>query len=309
MEAAVQVNGSFGHLCDIAAIAEEHRFGAIALADHYVQDTDGGRLDREGYDALLQAAALARETTRIGITMLVSPVTFRHPAVYAKAATTIDAISRGRFSLGLGAGSNEKEHTMLGLAFPERSERFARLEEALAYLRAYIDTPEAGYRGDRFSFEGHAYQPPLRKSFRLVVGGSGKHTTPRLAGSYADEFNVFSTDVEKIRARVATMRQAAENAGRDPTLIAISCGYRMFGGNRPSEIEDFFRAWGERQERDPGHLRRSLEGRVNFLTWEQHAERLATLAAAGFDRVYIKGVVESADAFGRAAPYIERALA
>src|SRR5690606_27788947 len=90
---------------------------------------------------------LARDTDRIELLSLVSPITFRHPAVLAKTMTTIDSISGGRFALGVGAGWHAAEHAYYGIDLPPVSERFDRLADALGYLWAYLGHPERGYTG------------------------------------------------------------------------------------------------------------------------------------------------------------------
>ena len=131
MDFALQVTGSYDHVLEIARICERTNAVAVALADHYLYGNRRERYSDPVYDSFVQAAALGRDTAGIEIVMLVSPITFRHPAFYAKASITIDELSAGRFVLGLGTGWHDDEHELFGIPYPDRNERFGMLEDAL----------------------------------------------------------------------------------------------------------------------------------------------------------------------------------
>ena len=122
-----QLGMTYDDQLDVARFAERIGLDVFARSDHYGFP---GFEDPHATDAFASLAGLARETDRIGLCVLVSPVTFRHPAVIAKSAATIDEMSKGRLILGVGTGWMEEEHAQFGLPFPEWGERFARLEEA-----------------------------------------------------------------------------------------------------------------------------------------------------------------------------------
>lgn len=123
--------------------------------------------------------------------------------------------------LGVGTGWLEHEHTVFGLPFPDREERFSRLEEALAYLRAALGREKGGFSGRYYSVEGPARPAPTGR-LPIVVGGSGARRTPRLAGRLADEYNITAVRADGVPERVAEARQAAVAAGRDPDALLIS---------------------------------------------------------------------------------------
>ena len=301
LELAVQVTGSYDHVLAIAQIAEAHGFVAVALADHYLNGSDEVDYAQPVYDSLVQAAALGRDTARMEIVMLVSPITFRHPAVYAKSMTTIDELSGGRFSLGLGTGWHEDEHEYFGIRYPTRGDRFDMLEEALGYLDAYIHEPTRGFKGQHYQLMGFDLQPRARTDMRLVVGGTGPVRTPALAGRYAGEFNVAVHDPDVVADRLATMRRAADAAGRDPDAIRFSTAYRMIGGDSASEIDEFLAEWGSPRGRSVPEMREYIGDRIPMLTWDEHLERLEDLGKLGFHRAYVKVVVKSERAFAAAA--------
>jgi alkanesulfonate monooxygenase SsuD/methylene tetrahydromethanopterin reductase-like flavin-dependent oxidoreductase (luciferase family) len=139
----------------------------------------------------------------------------------AKAATTLDEISNGRFTLGVGTGWMESEHEAFGMDLPPLGERFDRLAEALAYIRTVFDGGGT-VEGEYYSLSAPWVSPAASDGLRIVIGGEGMVKTPTLAGRFADEYNMFVTDPETIGRRVTVMRQAAEAAGRDPDAILIS---------------------------------------------------------------------------------------
>ena len=151
-------------------------------------------------DAWVTLAGLARETEGISLGTLVSPGTFRYPGLLAIEVAQVSDMSGGRVELGLGAGWYEAEHTAYGLPFWSLGERFERLEEQLAVVTGLWDTPAGG----TFSYSGRHYQlvdsPALPKPARrprVIVGGRGRNRTPRLAATYADEFNQGFVDLPR----------------------------------------------------------------------------------------------------------------
>ncbi|NND84214.1 MAG: LLM class flavin-dependent oxidoreductase [Acidimicrobiia bacterium] len=292
MELGVQVVGDYDHLLHIARISEDGGAAALALADHYLYGQSHDDYAAPAYDSLVQAAALARDTERMELVMLVSPVTFRHPAVYAKTALTVDDASGGRFTLGLGTGWHDDEHGYHGIDYPPMGERFEMLEEQLAWVKAYFDHPEEGYEGSRYRFTGYDAHPRARtEGRRLMVGGSGAVKTPTLAGRYCEEFNLYLHDAEGIEARLGVMRAAAEEAGRDPAGILISTCVPLIGGDSEDELLEHATAIASRRPgADPAEaLERWREhSGIRVGSWEEHRDFLGTLADNGMERAYLQ---------------------
>jgi len=210
-----QLGGGYDDLSWAARTAEAAGLDAFARSDHYYWTGPEPMPATEAFSTL---GGIARETSRIRLTILVSPITFRHPSFIAKAAATLDQMSAGRFDLGIGTGWMEAEHEAYGIEFPPWAQRFSCLEEALSYLRA-------AFSGE--SFEGEIYQItatalPRPVGLRLIVGGSGPEKTPNLAGRFADEYNLSVRPLDELRPRFEGMRDAARAAGRDPDQITIS---------------------------------------------------------------------------------------
>lgn len=209
-----QLGGTYDDLLAAARAVESAGLEGFSRSDHYYSGQPG----LPTTDAFVTFGGLARETNRIRLSLLVSPITFRHPSVITKAAASIDQMADGRFDLGLGTGWMENEHQAFGIAFPKASERFQRLEEALQYLRASF----SGH-----TFEGRYYRldadvRPRPTALRLIVGGSGSKKTPAIAGRFADEYNLSLDSPRKVAIKIDRMQEAAVSVGRNPRNITIS---------------------------------------------------------------------------------------
>ncbi len=251
MELALQVRGNFASLVETAQYCERNEVTAMALPDHYLASKSDP--SEPAYDALTQLAGLARETSTLELSTLVSPVTFRHPAVTLKSAVTLDEMSDGRFTLGLGSGWFTEEHELFGIPFP--TQRFDLLEEALGYTKAALTGH--GFRGEHYQLEAFQMAPTPR-NLRIVVGGNGPVRTPTLAGTYADEFNVYCSPIEKMQERISLARQSAEDAGRDPAGLLISTAGVVVTGTTPNGYKAALEAATQRFGKPADELEKSL---------------------------------------------------
>lgn len=279
-----QVGGSYRRLVELAQWAEARGIDCFARSDHYLNMAESA----DATDAIASLAGVAAETSSIRLVTLVSPLTFRHPAVMAKSATTIDEISGGRFTLGVGTGWMETEHDAFGLELPPLKERFERLEESLAYIRTAFD---GGGRmeGTHYRLDQDPIAPAASAGLEIVVGGGGPKKTPTLAGTYADEYNMFVTDLETLRARVTVMRDAAEAAGRDADDVLVS----FAGPALVFEDEATFRsAAADRAERRDmtvdDYLAMLTDRFVPHGTPDQAHTAIERMAAAGIGRYYVQ---------------------
>ncbi|MEX0825755.1 MAG: LLM class flavin-dependent oxidoreductase [Acidimicrobiia bacterium] len=267
-----------------ARFAESRGLAAFAIPDHYLR---GGGDSASAHDALVVMAGLARETTSIELVLLVSPVTWRHPAVLAKSYASLYEMSGGRVTLGVGTGWMEREHTLFGFPFPERAERFDMLEEALGYLRAAFSDPPRAFSGKHYSFEAFDMQP--RPPLRLVVGGIGPKRTPELAGRYCDELNAYPAPPEAFAAKVAVARQAATDAGRDPDALLISSSGVLTAADDEATYRKMLEARAAEMSVKVEDLEESMRMRNSPRgTWDQVREVLGGLEDAGLQRFYIQ---------------------
>ena len=282
MDVAIQLRGSYAEVLSAARWAEAEGLVGLAMPDHYLAGNDP---TLPAYDHLVQFAGLARETSRIELVDLVSPVTFRHPAVYAKTAVTLAEMSDERFVLGLGTGWLEDEHRLFGLAFPEQATRFRMLEESLGYVRAFIGG--RGFAGDHYQLTAFESQP--RPHFKIVVGGSGATRTPELAGRYADELNLFPSDDGDLIGRVAVCHRAATEAHRDPACVRLSYTTPVFAASDEPGYRKLIAAEAAERNRTPEALESRLTDRHIPFGWgEQLAERLAPVSDAGVSLIYLQ---------------------
>ena len=295
MEYALQVVGDYDHVLEIGRVCESHGAAAVSLADHYLYGNNDERYVEPVYDSYVQAAALGRDTERIEIVMLVSPITFRHPAVYAKATITIDELSGGRFVLGLGTGWHDDEHGYFGIPYPDLNERFGMLEDALGYVHQFFTDPAAGFESERYSFKGLEYSPRARSDMRLLVGGGGPSRTPRLAGTYAGEYSIAGADPDGIEAKLDVMRSAAVAAGRDPEAIKVTISLPIVSGDTDAAITDNLGRM-DQTGRTGAEVRAAWEERgLVFRTWEEHRDRLGRYEAAGVERTYLQLITRDPD--------------
>ena len=280
--------GNYDHVLEIARVCERRGAAAVSLADHYLYGNSEDRYLEPVYDSFVQAAALGRDTKNIEIVMLVSPITFRHPAFYAKGSITIDELSGGRFVLGLGTGWHDDEHGYFGIPYPDRNERYHMLEDALGYVHQFFTDPSAGFESDRYSFKGLAYAPAARDDMRILVGGGGPKRTPTLAGRFGGEYSVAGAEPEGIAEKVDVMRSAAADTGRNPDDIRITISSVLVSGNTDAEITDNL-ARMDGTGRPGPEVRESWEKRgLKFRTWDEHRDRFGQFADAGVERVYLQ---------------------
>lgn len=295
MEFAVQTLGnSYAEFLDAARWAESKGLAAYAIPDHYLYGIDESAWSRPAYDAFAVMAGLARETERIELVVLVSPITFRHPSVLVKNTATIQEMSGGRFKLGVGTGWMEQEHDRFGIDFPDTKSRFSMTEEALGYLRAAFADSPTDFSGDFYSLKGFDIQP--RPELKLVVGGTGVVKTPRLAGAYGDELNAYPAAADAYLTKVELAREAAANAGRNPEALLISSSGQIVAADTEAEYHDLLveiaaaaDTTAERIEEEAAK-RNAPRG-----TWEQVRSILAGMGESGMTRFYFQGEFDAED--------------
>src|SRR3954469_10932379 len=185
----------------LAATAEESGFEALFRSDHY--ESLAGSANYGSLDAWATINALAALTTTLKLGTLVSPVTFRHPSVLARAVVTADHVSGGRVELGMGAGWHEGEHRAFGFPFESMPDRFDRLGEQ-------VEIVPRSWGREPFDFDGRFYRlegaDPLPKPVQephppLILGGGAGPRAAALAARWADEYNMAFASVEECRER------------------------------------------------------------------------------------------------------------
>jgi F420-dependent oxidoreductase-like protein len=206
----------------VARACEEAGLEGMFRSDHYL--TVQGEHERGALDAWATLAALAAVTERIRLGTLVSPATFRHPAVVAKMVVTADHVSGGRVEVGLGAGWHEPEHRAFGFPFPSTDTRLEMLEEQLEVVRRSWDAGPFDFHGRHYRLEGCDARPKPKQHPHpnLIVGGSGGRRSLALAATWADEYNTVFASPDVCRERRAKAEDAWRAAGRDPSTLVFS---------------------------------------------------------------------------------------
>lgn len=279
-----QMGATYDDLFAVARIAEEAGFDAFFRSDHLMGfDPSGGYPGST--DAWVTLAGLARDTSRIRLGTLVTPITFRLPGLLAIQVAQVDQMSGGRVELGLGAGWFEAEHEAYGIHFPDTRERFDLLEEQLAVISGLWATEP----GDRFDHAGPAYpvssspalpKPVQRPGPPIIVGGGGPRRTPMLAARYAAEYNLGFSSPERLSEQADRVRRACEQIGRDPSAVVISVAHTVCCGESEAELGRRAGAIGS----SPDQLRAgAIAG-----TPAEVLDRIDQYRIAGAQRVYLQ---------------------
>jgi probable F420-dependent oxidoreductase len=261
--------------------AEELGFDSVWLSDHFFYTFaryGGDPAPIPAIEPLTALAGLAAITSRVRLGTLVLCAPFRHPALLAKMAATIDRLSGGRLDLGLGTGWFQEEFDAFGFRFGSIGERFAALEDTLAAVSALQSGEPATYVGSSVVLRDARMLPaPVNGRVPVWVGGKGGPRLLRLIAKYADGWNVvWRVDPDDYASRADAARAAFESAGRDPSTLRLSVGlYTLVGAD-----EDTVRAAFERgRARFPG-------GAMVADTWESwRAETLSGTPDQVIERV------------------------
>ncbi len=277
-----QQGASYDTLLAVARAAEQHGFDGFFRSDHYVKMGDVSGLPGPTH-AWVTLAGLARDTERIRLGTLVSPITFYDPGTLAIMVAQVDEMSGGRVELGIGGGWFEAEHSAYGLPFPDLGERMSRLEEGLEQMTGLWTTAE----GNTFDHEGQFHQfvdsPALPKPRQrpyppIVMGGAGKKRTPAMVARYASDFNLPFIPFEKAPQILDNVRRACEAIDRDPATLTMSAALVACAGANEADVERRAAALG----RDPSELRENgLAG-----TPEELADKVGRYGEIGVTRLY-----------------------
>ena len=222
-------NATIDELRDVWRLADEAGFDSCWVMDHFATlgPTDDGPI----FETWTMLAAMAQLTTRTRIGCAVVGNTYRHPAVLAKMAVTVDHLCAGRLEFGLGAGWAENEHTMLGLEFGTKNDRADRLEESVQIIRALWTQPRTTFEGRHYRLRQAVAEPkPVQQPHPPIwIGGSGPKRTLRIAAQYADVWNAAGGSPQEIAASSVILDQHCADIGRDPAQIrrSVQLGLRV----------------------------------------------------------------------------------
>jgi F420-dependent oxidoreductase-like protein len=280
-----QQGASYVTLLAAAQCAERSGFDAFFRSDHYLKMGQHGDGLPGPTDAWTTLAGLARETSSIRLGTLVTCGTFRLPGPLAITVAQVDAMSGGRVELGLGAGWFDAEHSAYGIPFPDLNERFERFEEQLTSIVGLWTTPP----GATYEFEGRHYRfaksPALPKPQQqphppVIVGGGGAKRTPRLAATFAQEYNTPFMQPDKAAEQYRRVDEACELRGRDPSTLRKSFAVTVCCGTSESEIA--------RRAKSVGWQVDDLRAAGACGSPEEVAARIATWRDVGAEVAYLQ---------------------
>ena len=279
-----QENVTWADWCALANACEEHGVETLFRSDHYISQAD--EAGSVAHDAWTTIAALAARTSTLRFGTLVSPVTFRAPALLANAAATADHVSGGRIELGLGAGWMEREHRAYGFPFPETRTRLELFAEQLEIVHRLWTEERVDFRGRHYTLEDAPAQPrPVQRPRPpLVVGGGGSRGTVEPALRFADEYNtpfVSPADAAAIREKTRPLRFSVMTGCLigETREDALERARELYARRpRDASFEDWLAAYSER----------SVAGSL-----EEAAERLRAYERAGCERVMLQHLLHT----------------
>ena len=211
-----------------AKIADQGGVSLLTVMDHYFQMEFNGGAEAPMLEAYTTLGYLAGHTSTVRLGALVTGVTYRHPGLLAKIVTSLDVLSGGRATLGIGAAWYDREHEGLGGPYPPLAERFERLEETLRICRQMWDPEDDG------PFDGKHYQlaetlcvpaPVSDPHPEIMIGGGGEKKTLRLVAQYADACNLIPSSADEARHKLDVLRRHCDVVGTDYDRIRKTIAY------------------------------------------------------------------------------------
>ena len=270
----------------LAGACEANGVGTMFRSDHYLSVDD--RRERGSLDAWGTIAALGAATEKLRLGTMVSPATFRHPAVLAKMAVTADHVSGGRVEVGIGAGWWDREHELYGFGLPPIGPRMEALEEQMQIVRGHWGEGPFSFEGKHYSaHELDALPKPAQRPLPLILGAKGGPRTLRLGARYADEYNTVMSTAEEVADLRRRLDEACEKEGRDPATLPLSMmtGW-LVGADRAELIDRASRLSQWKGQGDDGEaFIAELPESTIVGTVDEAVEQLRELEAAGLTRV------------------------
>ncbi|MBW3669733.1 MAG: LLM class flavin-dependent oxidoreductase [Actinobacteria bacterium] len=276
-------NKSLTDLIEVWKHADALGYEWISISDHFP-----GAIGPVSNEAVVTHTALAASTTRARCGVLVYSIGFRHPAVLATAATTIDHLSGGRAAIGLGSGAIPKDYELYGFPFPSTAERLDMLEEGVACVASLLHDDRTEFHGKHFRIEVDNTHKPLQERLPVWVGTLGEKRGLRIVAQYADGWNAGFPSPEVFAHKRMVLLGHCEAVGRDPSTIAGSVNLVLM------------------HDVDPEKVSEAQREQVLVGSTEQIVDRIGRYTDAGADQVNfflpypwpMDGLVALADALG-----------
>lgn len=262
---------------------DDARVDWISAWDHFYEAPPKGGTQPH-FEALATLGALAAETRHARIGCLVFYVGYRNPALLAKAATTLDHISGGRFELGLGAGWHIWEASAYGYPFPDIGTRLDMLTEAVQIVRRMLSEERTTFSGKHFQVDDASCLPrPVQDRLPIWIGGVGEKRTLKIVADHADGWNAAYLDPEEFARVNAVLNHWCEEEHRDPASLkrAVNVTFNLGLSARDLERQRKLLAedWGANAER--------IAGGALLTTPDRAVERLLEYVRAGADEINV----------------------
>jgi len=288
LEIAIMIEGQNGLTWErwrrFANAVEALGFVGLYRSDHY---TNANPPDKDSLELWVSLTWLASHTERIEFGSLVSPVSFRHPTMTVRMAASVDDLSGGRFTLGLGVGWQEREHTNFGRDLLDLPDRFIRFEEGLEVITQLLNS------GDPVDFNGEYYQlneaillprPERPNGPTVLIGGNGSKRTLPLVARYADEWNALFITPDKFAELNIKLNRHLEAENRLPKSVRRSLMTGCVFGSNDAQVE------GKVKSRGSGKfsIAELKERGLVVGTPDDILEQLASFAKAGVKRIMLQ---------------------
>lgn len=263
---------------------EELGYEGLYRSDHF---TNANPPDRDSLELWISLTWLASNTKRIQFGPLVSPISFRHPALTARMAAAVDDLSGGRLILGLGAGWQEREHTNFGFSLLDTAARFARFEEGVHVIQQLLqsDTP-VDFNGSYFQLHEAILLPRPQRigGPPILIGGNGEKRTLPLVAKYADEWNALFISIEKFRFLNSLLDRLLADQKRKPGQVKRSMMTGCVVGTSVSDVEEKV----ARRTQGKRSIEQLRENGMIVGTPPQVIEQLEQLSSAGLQEIMLQ---------------------
>jgi F420-dependent oxidoreductase-like protein len=285
LEIAIMIEGQNGLTWPrwkaLVRLVEELGFVGLYRSDHF---TNARPPDVESLELWVSLTWLAANTSRIEFGPLVTPFSFRHPALTARMAAAVDDLSGGRLTLGLGAGWQEREHQVFGFELLDMDSRFARFEEGLECVTRLLQSDEpVTFRGRYFHLDGAQLLPrPQRKGGPpILVGGNGYRRTLQLAAMYASEWNANFIGAAQFQQANNHLGGLITKRGHLQNTVRRSLMTGCVFGKDSAALQERLAARGRSKQQ-------LIERGVIVAAGRELTEQLAQFSAAGVQRLMLQ---------------------
>lgn len=277
----------------IVGATEDLGFESLWRSDHFF--SFGADRTKDCIETFTSLTYVASHTSRIRFGTLVASMTFRPPAMVARQAAAIDALSGGRLVLGLGGGWNQDEHDAFGIELPPPGRRLDMLEEGTVVIRDLLDHDDASFDGRHYQLKNAFANPkPAQPKLPILIGGSGEKRLLQIVARHADEWNMPVQPVEVYRQKVEALERHCEAEDRDPAGIERSLMIAYVAG--ATEAEAKARLDSVLANASP-RLKAALEAGAALPSWlmgtpEQIVEQIKAWEAEGVGRIMLQHLAE-----------------